>query len=103
MMGMLIKFFVKFMTEKQVEQAYFAFGAGMALVMQPAQKLPLPYSLEKIHEHWEIAEEEYARRGYRTLNLDALAQYGLSEPSLRNRVMKKRQEHEQPVYHARIF
>lgn len=51
---------------------------------------------------WEVAEQEYARRGYRTICLDDFFE-GLNGHDLKEKRLVKRDQGEAPVFYATIY
>lgn len=55
---------------------------------------------DKLFKRWAGWEREYARRGYRTISLDAFIGFGGYGEPIDNLVGVKREEGEEPIYHA---
>ena len=52
---------------------------------------------------WETWEVEYAKRGLRTISLDAFIGLGGYNRPIDNLVGIRREENEQPIFHAKIY
>ncbi|NTV23484.1 MAG: hypothetical protein HGA85_03855 [Nanoarchaeota archaeon] len=52
---------------------------------------------------WDVWEREYARRGYRTVSLDAFVELGGYNTPLGDAIGKRREAGEEPIYHAQIY
>lgn len=58
---------------------------------------------ERLLEHWRFWEHEYAQRGYHTLSVDDLVDYGGYGKDIEAKLLVRREEGEDPVYHANIY
>ena len=52
---------------------------------------------------WEDWEEEYAKRGYRTMPLDDFVEFGGYGKSIDHLLGKEREDEEEPIFYAKIF
>ncbi len=52
---------------------------------------------------WGLWEEEYARRGFKTINLDDFENANYDMARIKHLLGIKRQEKEEPVFHAKNF
>lgn len=93
--------FEKFLTDKQVEKKYVGaggtFGSAVSFIYM-GECIRFADMLTK----WEKWEDEYAKRGYRTLPVDDFVGYGGYGKPLRN-LGARRATGERPVSHARIY
>ncbi len=58
--------------------------------------------MESMVERWAKLEKRYATRGYRTISLDRFTSYGGYGKSLSDVEFIKREEGEEPIFHAEI-
>ncbi len=62
-----------------------------------------PIGIERMVKRWAKAEKAYANLGYRTISLNGWVQHGGHGKSIDDIWMKKRDEDEEPVYHADVY
>lgn len=60
----------------------------------------------EFHKHldiWEKAEKKYADLGYRTISINKFTKYGSYGTSIDDLLYIKRENDEEPIYHAEIY
>lgn len=58
---------------------------------------------EKLLDDWAKWENEYAKRGFRTVSLDRFIEFGGYGKPIDDIIGQKRYEREEPVFHAQIY
>lgn len=92
----------RLLSDKSVQQKYIDAGAsfGDAVSYSYAGEV---VGFQEMLKNWEAWEEEYARRGFRTISLDAFINFGGYGEPIDHILNKKRDEKEQPILHAKKF
>lgn len=97
-----MKLFRKILSDKGIEQRYVRSGAIFGDAVSYIY-LGECIGFEKLLTTWDIWEEEYARRGFRTISLDRFVDLGGYGRSVNDVLGIKREPTESPIYHARIY
>jgi len=58
---------------------------------------------EKLLNNWGVWEKEYAKRGYRTINLDRLTEYKIYEKPLNDVLRQKRELNENIILYSKKY
>ncbi len=94
-------FFRKWLSDEAVERRYVdagsIFGAAVSYLYMGECS-----GFKRLLSKWEKWENEYVRRGFRTLSIDAFIDRGGYGVALEG-LGEKRNELEEPVFHARIY
>jgi len=91
-----------FMRDRTVEQKYVQAGAQFGDAVSYIY-LGECIGFEGLLDAWGKWEQEYARRGYRTVPLDAFVGLGGYGQSIDHLLGQKRDAEEEPVFHAEIY
>jgi len=97
-----MKFIKKLLSYSAVEKKYVRAGAtfGDAVsFLYMGECIGFKNLLNK----WAVWEEEYARRGFRTVSIDRFVQLEGYGKSIANVIGQKREKGENPVFHAKIY
>ncbi len=94
--------FKRLMSDSGVEKRYVRAGAEFG---DAASYLYMGECLDfRIHLLvWEDWEEEYAKRGYRTMPLDDFVEFGGYGKSIDHLLGKEREDGEDPIFYAKMF
>ena len=93
---------MKLLSDNAVAERYVKAGAAVGETVSYFY-LGLSPFFELAHDAWKGWEKEYAGRGFRTISLDDFIQFGGYGISIENRLGKRRNTHELPVFHAQLF
>ena len=97
----LTRFFLKFYSDKQVQERYVKAGGIFGDALSYAY-LGEPAEVLSLLNRWAKWEKEYAKRGYKTFSLDAFIAYGGYRTPLEG-LEVKREENEPSVIHAEVY
>jgi hypothetical protein len=95
-------FLKRILTDRTVERKYVHAGAEFGFdvsYIYMGESIGFESRLNK----WANWEKEYAKRGFRTVPLDDFIELGGYGRSIASLVGIKRDENEEPVYHAQIY
>jgi hypothetical protein len=92
----------EFLKDKTVESEYIGAAATVGNALS-YYYLGEPVNMKQLVRDWKVWEEEYARRGFRTIDLGRLVNYGGYGETLDDVVGQKRLFDEEPIYHAKLY
>ena len=92
----------KMLPDNWVEKSYLAAGAEFGDAVSYIF-MGEGYDFKQLLKKWESWEEEYARRGYRTISLDRFVDLGGYGRPVSDLIYKKREEKEEPIFHSKIY
>lgn len=100
----------KFLSDNQVASRYVCAGSHVGSVVNYFYREEgMGFSMgrcsgfEELLDRWDGWEQEYARRGFRTISLDAFVEYGGQGFPINHFVGQRRYENESPVFHAQMY
>lgn len=97
-----MKFIRRLLSNSSVESRYICAGAAFGdavSYLYLGECVGFDFLLDK----WANWEEEYARRGFRTVSLDRFVELGGYGRSIEDVIGKKLEKNEKPVYYAEIY
>ncbi len=94
----LINFLPYSILEKKYLKSGASFGNAVSYLYM-GECVEFKENLEK----WQTWEQEYSRRGYRTINLHKFVEFGGYGLNIDYLIGQKRKENEQPLLHAEIY
>lgn len=92
--------FKKIMPDWKVEMNYVKAGIlfAKAILINCIE-----FELEKNLNLWEKWEEEYSKRGYKTISMEDFFEISKQEEKLYTLLNKRRAEGEEPIFHSKNF
>lgn len=87
----------------RLEKKYIRAGGTFGYIVSQIHILGECVNFEDFLKKWEILEERYAKKGYRTISLDRFIEHGGWNRPIDEIIGKKRDSGEEAILHAKIY
>lgn len=99
-----MKYFLrKFLSDKSVEKRYASSGAEFGCSASDVATMGECMGFENLLNDWAKWEQEYVKRGYKTVSVDDFIELGGYGRNINNLLGIKRNADEKPVLHAELY